>query len=345
MAGVLMRQALDCGDPLTKHVMQHAAEDYARKAHSMERAVRSLEIVQLSSKASADDLLTARKQGAVRYSGRVYPPVALERHIVLPSILLRSALFSAASGVAELCDTDLSIVNTKDGKATLNVSGPRLNGHDRRVLGVCLDLYRGSGVAAVPLGQEMELSLHQFALVAGVAPGKHVYKSLLGSLERLSDVRCEISLGGVQLTLHRLLTSRVQTAASGTVIVTVRVDEDLSVLLRRGLWVSVPLSALVQYSGLPSWLLCFLRTQSEPYSLTHDYLQRLSGSMCGLAEFRRRLKLAIEALSEPNVDPYLRIGKTHWASKSVVFEMARWPEDKVAPQLRRALESQRRYSR
>ncbi|NYT85029.1 hypothetical protein [Pollutimonas harenae] len=344
MAGILLRESFDCDDPLTKRVMQHAAEDYEKRARGIERATKSLAVFELPSKASSEDLLNARKRGAVRYCGRIYAPIALERHLVLPSTLLRSALFSAASGESELSAADVPIVKTKDGDVSLTVSGPRLNGQDRRVLGACLNLYRGNGPTAIPLGQEVELSLYRFAFAMGLKPGRHVYDSLLSSFDRLGAVRCELSLGDVQQPLCRLIVSDVKVGELGKTTVTVRVDEAFAVLLRRGMWVSMPTTALAEFTGLAGWLVCYLRTQSGPYPLTHDYLLRHSGSTCSLAEFRRRLKMAVTTLSGPNVDPYLRISQFYWEPNSVVFMLARWPGKAAVPQLKKALEMQRRYS-
>lgn len=344
MAGILLRESFECSDPLAKLVMQHAAEDYEKKAHSLDRASKSLAIYELPSKAGPKDLLNARKKGAVRYCGRVYAPIALERHLVLPSALLRSALFSAASGQVELSAADVPIVKTKDGDVSLKVSGPRLNGQDRRVLGACLNLYRGSGATPISLGQEIELSLHRFALGMGVTPGRHVYDSLLSSLDRLSAVRCELSLGGEKQPLRRLITSSVKVPGLSKATVVVRMDEEFAVLLRRGLWVSMPASALAKFTGLAGWLVCYLRTQSGPYPLTDEYLRLHSGSTCGLVEFRRRLQTAIAMLSGLNVDHYLRISQSYWGPSSIVFMLARWSEKAAATHLKNALEMQRRYS-
>lgn len=344
MAGILLRESFECNDPLTKRVMQHAAEDYERKARGIERGSRGLAVFELPSKASPEDLLNARKKGAVRYCGRIYAPIALERHLVLPSTLLRSALFSAASGQVELSAADVPTVKTKDGDVSLQVSGPRLNGQDRRVLGACLNLYR-SGATPISLGQEIELSLHRFALGMSLTPGRHVYDSLLSSLDSLSAVRCELSLGGAKQPLRRLITSSVNDSGLGKTTVVVRIDEEFAVLLRRGMWVSMPASALANFKGLAGWLVCYLRTQSEPYPLTHEYLHRYSGSACSLPEFRRRLKMVIKTLSGANVDPYLRISRTYEESNSIVFMLTRWFEKTATQQLKEALEMQRRYSR
>src|SRR5690606_27648508 len=134
-------------------------------------------------------------------------------------------------------------------------------------------------------------------------------------LDRLSAVRCELSLGGEKQPLRRLITSSVKAPGLSKATVVVRMDEEFAVLLRRGLWVSMPASALAKFTGLAGWLVCYLRTHSEPYPLTHEYLLRYSGSTCGLPECRRRVKMSIKALSGANVDPYLRISQIYTEPK------------------------------
>lgn len=344
LSTVLIDQALTCDDGLAKQVLHRVAEDYAKKANAKERGAGRLEVASLPSAASEHKVIAARRQGAVQWGGQTYGPIVPQGHMLLPSVLLRSSLFSSASDKEDLSDVALPIVRCRDGNLSLRASGSSLNSLDRRVFGACLAMY-GDKSAAVPLDQSITVSLYELVIRSGVRPGRNAYAALEASLERLANVQFALALEGRELPVKRLIAAQVDRTTAGGATVTLRIEGDLAVLLARGLWISVPSRALVQFTGLAGWLVCFLRTQSGPYLLEHRYLRELSGYRGGITEFRRSLKKATKALSEPDVDEMLRLSRVYWSPQSVVFMMARYSENAAERPLRKALAMQRSTNR
>lgn len=318
LACTLSGAACDEADPVAKAAMQLAAEDYERRARQQELAKNAMAVFRLRNDASPRELRDARAKQAVHWRGRFYIPLALHGHCVLPSNLLRSSLFAATTRREEFESADLPVA----GRHHLRVTGPRLNGYDRKVFAACVNKYQDRPLAQAD-DDWIKISLFELTKAVGIQPGPSVYQAISQSLDRLCAVQLEAHISGARVNWERLIRVR---AIEGTSIkaVEIQIHESIAIFFKRGQWISLPVKILQKCTGLTGWLVCFLRTHSAPYSMEHTYLKEISGSTCSTAEFRRRLKQSIATLQSDRTPESVSISDVAWEKNCLAVVLSRW---------------------
>jgi len=287
--------------------------------------------------ASVSQVRATRRRRAVRINELVYLPSWRESAFGLPNALLRSALFSVAKldgDERRAAVFDLPIY--AQGDVVLKLTGLRLIDYDRQVLAAVLSAYRD-----FPLSQDAEsgwvrLSFWQFAGLMGLSYGLKVHLAIRESLVRLNAAHLRLRVNRRDVPLPRLVEVAFDDGyeelatdprkLKGSDLIALRVPEGMAELFGPACWTAVPAVAFTENAGLVRWLTGFFSTHSGPYPLEINDLYDLSGSDCGLREFRRRLKNALAKLEEPGTPDEVRVAASVFNKKADTIEvfLERW---------------------
>ena len=315
--------------------LNKAAATLDRTADGHEKRQASLTEIPDLSTASVSQVRATRRRRAVRINEMVYLPSWQETAYGLPNALLRSALFAVATldgDDRKKAVFDLPIL--AQGDVVLKLTGLRLIDYDRQVLAAVLSAYKD-----LPLSKDAEsgwvrLSFWQFAGLMGLSYGLKVHLAIRESLIRLNAAHLRLRVNRRDVPLPRLVEVAFDDGyeelatdprkLKGSDLIALRVPEGMAELFGPTCWTAVSTLALTEYAGLARWLTSFFSTHSGPHPLELKDLYALSGSECGLREFRRRLKNALAKLEEPDTPPEIRVAASMFDKEKVTVYLARW---------------------
>lgn len=284
------------------------------------------QVLTLPEGASPSEVRHARRRGAVRHGHRLYLPDFPEASSALPNVLLRSSLFASKEVDASLFDGYVAI----QGQSSISLRGSMLFDYDRQVLAAVIrQLSMERPLTTDLVSESLTLSFWQLARMLGLTYGVNQHRAIKSSLARLSAAEVRVKSGGHDVSMSGLLSvSSLVDATRGSDQVELCIPAGLFELFGVAQWTAVPVQALQQLRGLPRWLGWYYRTHSAPYPLKLGFLRELSGSVCELREFRRRLKNALQMLQSSEVDESVRIASFVYDAKAdtVTVYAARWNE-------------------
>lgn len=287
---------------------------------------RVSQVLTLPEDASPSEVRYARRRGAVQHGHRLYLPDFPESTYALPNVLLRSSLFASKEVDASLIDGYVAA----QGQSSIWLRGPMLFDYDRQVLAAVIRRLSIEKPLTIDLVSEsLTLSFWQLARMLGLTYGVNQHRAIKSSLARLSAVEVRVKSGGHDVSMSGLLrVSSLVEATRGRDQVELCIPVGLFELFGVAQWTSVPVQALQKLRGLPRWLGWYYRTHSSPYPLKLGLLRELSGSVCDLREFRRRLKNALQMLQSSEVDESVRIASFDYDAKADTLTVyaTRWNE-------------------
>ena len=170
----------------------------------------------------------------------------------------------------------------------------------------------------------------------GLSYGLKVHLAIRESLVRLNAAHLRLRVNRRDVPLPRLVEVAFDDGyeelatdprkLKGSDLIALRVPEGMAELFGPACWTAVPAVAFTENAGLVRWLTGFFSTHSGPYPLEINDLYDLSGSDCGLREFRRRLKNALAKLEEPGTPDEVRVAASVFNKKADTIEvfLERW---------------------
>ncbi|WP_374483441.1 hypothetical protein [Zoogloea sp.] len=335
-AAAIREGALLCPDDAIRVRANKGADRLESLAASEERKRKANEggVLVLAEDATNQTVSRERSRQAVRRGRDVYLPLRREGAVLLPNILLRSALFSANNNAGEeLVNEPIASLGQKN---ELTFTGPRLGCYDRRVLAACLQYY-GAGVPLCPEGGEgqwIKVTFWELARSIRCSYGTTVHIAIRNSLKRLHKAQLRARFDGWGIPQLRLLEvafddgedglENSTRSPKGSDVVAFRIGASMAKLFGLNVWTAVNLSVAHDYSGLASWLANFYSTHAKPYTLTLSYLYELCGVVCSLPEFKRRLKNALTRLQKDDVPDGCRVGCFELDNESLTVTLVRW---------------------
>ncbi|MDT3670764.1 MAG: plasmid replication initiator TrfA [Aromatoleum sp.] len=331
------RRAAECvGDFLTQDLTYAAAATIESMARYQKRRLNADKqaVLVLPDNASTNEMREARLRRAVRRGEDVFLPSWRDAAVGIPNVFLRSALFAAAEVSSKpLMNAEIA----SRGDASITMTGHPLGDYDRRVFAACLDYYRGDR----PLDSRdqprwVKVTFWQLAKDLQVAYGANVHRAIRDSLIRLNAAHLRIRVKSVDIPMPRLMdvvfddgykgADTPDRLLRGSDLISFRVQETMANLFGPEDWSAVSKAALHDHSGLPSWLAGFYSSHAEPYAVKIADLYRMSGVVCDLREFRRRLKRALGHLQAEDVSPDVRVAASELEEKHVTVTLVRWIE-------------------
>lgn len=262
----------------------------------------------LSRRATEAEFNRARQLQSVRMGDKVYIPCmqhGKEIKIAFPNFLLRSPLFA----VGDNNEHHLSYTRIRTmGDASITIKGPGLIEYDRQVLAVLLQLASQHPLedSSSPDENWQRVSLHQLTKLLKVSNGVRVYNAILRSLSRIQRCELMLSIGKVKLNPIHLVHLQIPEEGDKQVV-HFRVLTEVAELYGANRWTWIPESFFSYAKGFTGWLSAFYLTHSDEYPIDLPILLELTGAKCSLAEFRRKLKISLDKLSQPSVPEELRV--------------------------------------
>lgn len=284
----------------------------------------------LSRRATEAEFNRARQLQSVRMGDKVYIPCmqhGKEIKIAFPNFLLRSPLFA----VGDNNEHHLSYTRIRTmGDASITIKGPGLIEYDRQVLAVLLQLASQHPLedSSSPDENWRQISLHQLTKLLKVSNGVRVYGAILRSLGRIQ--RCELMLSVGKVKLNPMHLVQLQIPEEGDKqVVHFRVLTEVAELYGADRWTWIPESFFSYAKGFTGWLSAFYLTHSDEYPIDLPILLELTGAKCSLSEFRRKLKISLDKLSQPSVPEELRVKTWEINEKGkVIVKMCCWVDKK-----------------
>lgn len=297
---------------------------------------RTPAVAELPVNATVDEIRHKRRTQATRVGKDVYLPIWKERMYVMPSWLLRSALFSVARDVQKMWaneDTapvlviDERIGTTNDISMTL--SGYALCQFDRLVYSTCLNFYRETPLARDHTDPFIETSFYLFAGEMGRQYGKNPHKAIKASLTRLSMAQIRLRGRRINLELPKLLSvtfedSGIKGDYKGADRIFFQIPSSVSELFGYGAWTAVD-PDIARFDDLKGWVGCFYASHSIERSLAITQLYEMSGYKSESGNFKSGIKSALGKLQKtvkPLVESYkwsedkseITVKRTGWKS-------------------------------
>lgn len=314
--------------------------------HRLEKLLTtSLTIESVPDTATGDDIDERRQGQPVRCGEKFYSPIPTSDDvIILPSCLLRSAVFGAGKGGEAL---DNQRIGSHTGY-TIKMTGCQLNAYDRRVFVACLEHYqqtaisrRLSGLApqALASGDEdewIETTDWRIARSLGMILGPNVRKAIQASFARLDEARLDVSWGKERLFGLRLLEVRPDDHREATStraprarkIVAFRIFDRLAYLYLIG---GAKASTIISKAGLTtytqalaSWLACYYSSHRRPYPTSIAHLRAYCGATGKPYEFRHKLKSVLTEFKAPETPKQFRVADFEVTKTEVTVRLARW---------------------
>ncbi len=291
-------------------------------------------VVELPASASVAEVKAVRRRRSVRHGEDVYLPTWKDASVGLPKLFLRSALFAAANPGPLLKDAVLAVRDD----ASLVMTGPQLCDYDRRVFAVCLKHYRNKRLANPESPTWIRTTFWQFAQELDVAYGAQVHRAIRASLIRLNEAALRVRVRRLDLPVPRLvevafddglfLAGGSDSSLRGSDLIAFRVPDSMAMLFGLNDWSTVRDRVLNEYAGLASWLSAFYSTHSKSFGLPLTEIYAASGSVGDMPAFRRRVRLALEKLQEPETDASVRVKEFVLVDDILTVYLARWPTEK-----------------
>lgn len=305
----------------------------------------SLVIKSVAEDATDDEIDEHRQGQPVQCGPKVYLPIPIsESFIILPSCLLRSAVFGTSNGGEPLDSQRIG----SHANYIMNMSGSQLNAYDRRVFAACLEHYqqpaslrRLSGRAPQALASDLEdewikTTYWKLAPSIGRSFGPNVGKAIQASLVRLSSARLDVSWGEerlVGLTLvevrsgdHGGVTSTSAPRAGD--IVEFRIVDRLAKLYLMG---GPKASTIIDKAGLKdntqalaSWLACYYSSHRRPFATSIGNLRAYCGAAGKPYEFKHQLKNVLTKFQSPETPKQFRVSRFELTKTEVTVHLARW---------------------
>ena len=297
-----------------------AAETIIQFASNMAKKVDEPAVVLLPSNATQKELGVARARQAVRRGQEVYLPIWSSVAHALPDAFLRSALFSASSGIQKQNDSvlagDQSLLVANKEVVTLSdlnlvFSGYPLCQFDRQVYATCLEYYRDRPLAPEGSTQHIRTTFHEFAQQMRGTHNAKTYLAIRASLLRLSFARLHLRYGGLDIVVPNLLSVTFEDGGPsgemhGRDLLLLRITEPVAELFGKARWSAVD-KAASDYDGLRGWLANFYASHSRARWLPVETLYRLSGYESRFDNFRSSLIKALDKLMSPETPGCSRV--------------------------------------
>lgn len=313
--------------------------DALQRSRDRKAATGASAVLVIPPEASPAELQHARRNRAVSLGNSVYLPSWKPTVSGLPNALLRSSLF----GVAEL-DTKMFVDFrlATQGEAMISLTGGKLTDYDRQVFSTILSFYRDRPLSNAGVDSEwIGVSFWQFAKAMGSQPGKNVRLAICNSLLRLDAAKLSMRVNRrniplqslVDVELKRVLPDPQGNTTHVTFDIEFRVPSEVAELYGPQDWTGVPHSALECPSGLVRWLATYYSTHSVPYPLGVEYLRQLSGSICSLSQFRRRLHDGLTWLKQADTPDEIRVREYNRdpVTDAYTVHLSCWPHAPLLP--------------
>ena len=299
-------------------------------SNNLTSATEKSNIKNLSKRATESELNRVRQLQSVRMRDEIYIP-SMERgkeiKIAFPNFLLRSPLFA----IGDNNEHHLSYTRIRTmGDASITIKGPSLIEYDRQVLAVLLQLSSQHPLedCSSPDENWRQISLHQLTKLLKVSNGVRVYSAILRSLSRIQRCELMLSIGKVKLNPMHLVQLQIPEEGDKQVV-HFRVLTEVAELYGADRWTWIPESFFSYAKGFTGWLSAFYLTHSDEYPIDLPILLELTGAKCSLSEFRRKLKISLDKLSQPSVPEELRVKTWEINEKGkVIVKMCCWVDKK-----------------
>lgn len=329
-AATLALVAFSDADTVIKKQAENAAHTLRRMAESKSKKLAAL-VESISKHATWDEISTARYKHAVRCGEQTYLPLGRSDCMNLPSLLLRSALFSPEK-------KRLPLIADRVGsptKTTIMATGTRLNDYDRRVFATCLAYYQAERSLASSKSTEdwVVISDKQFATDMGLTYGQNVRKAIRESLHRLSEIRLAIRHKKYELPDMKLVEvefrkkSDQETLTRRTHsqdVIRLRVLDDMANIFSLSGWTALSKSGLKRFAGLDAWLASYYSTHSKPYKTPIGDLYKYSGSSWRANTFANKLKESLIKFQGDDVPNEFRVASFTIDATHVDVHLLRW---------------------
>lgn len=259
---------------------------------------------------------------------------------VMPSALLRSALFSAsrtaqanwrasAEGEPKVV-VDKRIATTND--MTIMLSGFELCQFDRHVYSTCFDFYRDLPLAPNNSDKFVETTFFAFTKRMGGTYGVDSHAAVRASLLRLSRAQIRIRSNRVKLELPKLLSTTIEGGAEasdykGSDRISMQIPASIAELFGVGAWSAID-SKIARSRELKGWLVCFYGTHSAPKPLPLSHLYRMCGYESSLGQFQTKVQKKLTELKETK-PPFITSFKFDKHSGSLVVQPSPKPSGPV----------------
>lgn len=301
--------------PDTKDVLLAAAAtvEAVKRQRDRKKAEAETNILTLPDNATTSEIRHARRRQSVRQGSDVYLPSWESGTFGLSNSLIRSGLFSVGVTPAEVA-TERTV--RTQGAAAIKLAG-WLTDYDRQVFASLLSLAKDK-----PLAEShspwLPVSFWSFAQDMGLKSGPNVHDAIKKSLIRIDDARIRIRVNKLDIKLSQLAevgfldkgrvrSKGLSSQSSAGESIAFRVPQAVAELFGYAAWTKVPAAALTKYSGLVRWLAAYYSSHSKSYPVAIDDMHGFTGSTCDMAEFRRRLKVALTKLQSADTPDELRV--------------------------------------
>jgi hypothetical protein len=302
-----------------KTVLLNVASDLLEQAGRIEHAISNAPAVAvLPVDATEAEIRHKRRTQATRVGENVYLPIWKELMYIMPSSLLRSAIFSVARDVQKMWTNesatptnvaDERIPTTSD--VTMLLSGYALCQFDRHVYSTCLNFYRERPLARDNTDSYVETSFYIFAREMGGQYGKNPHKAIKASLMRLSMAQIRLRSRRINLKLPKLLSVKFDDSEKngddkGADLILLQIPSSVSELFGRGAWTAIN-QDISRFDELKGWIGCFYASHSKEYELPIDQLYHMSGYKSEPGNFKIGVTKALDKLQKtikPLVESY-----------------------------------------
>lgn len=311
--------------------------------------VRLPQIQRLDENSTESQLNEARRNSAASWDGKVFLPTTAAGSIPLPNLFLRSALFTAAtiqhSEAGRKDDIQEKVRIATHSKASIKLSGYRLNRYDLRVYATCLDMYKNRPLATLKEEDGVQISYSKLASLLGGRTASALI-ALRESLFRLSRANIDTHLDLVekvedaaspQQKVHLRCLVKVEfpdeyTGCSrksadgkelppnGRSVLRIRITERTAYLFGMFQWSAVPNEAL-KMAGFKGWLACYCTSHSKPMGFPLSFFHRISGLEGNTKDFPKQLTEALSVLKNDSLPARMRVPSyTISVNKAVISE-------------------------
>jgi hypothetical protein len=312
------------GDAESKAKVLQGAQTLENIQRSLDRkaAAKTTAILTIVDNAAGGELGHYRQFQAVARGTSIYLPICQDTARAMPNAFLRSSLFSVAESI-EGEGVVLSLPIATLGEMSITLTGLRLIDYDRQVFATALSYYaadRPLADAGDTNCEWVKVTFAQFAAKMGIAYGAQGRAAIHKSLLRLRVAQLRLRINRRDIPMPSLIdvfcerddfigpVLKLNDDESKTQdFFTFRVPLCVAELFGPTDWTKVPKEALTKYSGLLRWLTSFYATHSKPFATPVKQLLKLTGSICTLPEFRRRLKVGLTKLQDVSVPDAVRV--------------------------------------
>lgn len=308
-----------------KASLEDASKELAHIAALAARRERARKLVpaiaELPFNATASEVGLARSRQAVRKGEEIFLPSWDSGSRGMPSILLRTSLFSCSSHVQKKFDAkEIDLKNpplkNKEIATFKNVSvyltGYELCQFDRHVYATCINYYRNSPLSeknATSSSKErsFEVSFYKFTEAMGRKYGQKSCKAIRDSLLRLSSAQIHVRSEEYNIELPSIISVNFEREVAsedyvGKDTFQLRIPNSLAQLFGPGQWAAV--SAMASgYDDLKGWLVSFYATHTVSQWLPVKTLYYLSGYTSHYLNFKNSLNNVLTILNSSNTPP------------------------------------------